>query len=237
MKTIVTLKSKDRDIFGVVIRQNTDGFFNLSDLQKAYDAESKIENWAVRRVDSVLYQEENWTRMYYALMEGKFINSSLLEFIELIKQKGITKALKSLGVYKTIGARETKSTWCNPVLFVLISLEMNPKIYGKTIYWITDELIKNRIDAGNLCKSLNKSIQKFNPDGSQYIQLAKALNYITFKNHFPGIRNEATKEQLKELSELENKMAFAIDMGYISCFDMLLNELRKIYNLKYKSIY
>jgi hypothetical protein len=233
MKTKVVMKSPDRELFGVVIRQNTDGFLNLSDLQKAYNSEAIKEFWPTRRIESVLSAENNYPRMYYALYEGGFIKTSLLAFMEMVDKQGITKTLKTLGVYKTLGGRENKSAWCNPVLFVLISLEINPKIYGKTIYWIADKLIINRIEAGNLYKSLTNSIKKFNPTGEQYMTLAKALNHITFGRHEAGIRNTGTTKQLKDLELLETKMAFAIDMGYIKSFDMLITELRKIYNKKW----
>ena len=233
MKTKVILKSSDRELFGVTIRQDTGGFFNLSDLQKSYNSEAIKENWPVRRVESVLSANANYPRMYYALNEGGFINTSLLVFIEMVERQGITKTLKTLGVYKTLGGRENKSSWCNPILFVLISLEMNPKIYGKTIYWIADSLVRNRIEAGNLYNALTGSIKKYNPTGDQYATLAKALNYIIFNKHEAGIRNLGSAKELKEMEDLEKKMAFAIDMGYIASFDMLLKELRKIYNAKY----
>ena len=114
--------------------------------------------------------------------------------MEMIEKQGITKTLKSLGLYKTLGAREKKSAWCHPILFVLISLEMNPKIYGKTIYWIADKLIINRIEAGNLYKSLTGSIKKWNLNGENYVKLAKALNYIIFNRHIVGIRNLANEK-------------------------------------------
>lgn len=236
MQTKVILNSPDRELFGVTIRQNTDGFLNLSDLQKAYNLEASKSFWPVRRIESVLSATDNYPRMYYALYEGGFINSSILAFIEEIEKQGITKTLKSLGVYKTLGGRKNKSTWCNPILFVLISLEMNPKIYGKIIYWIADKLIINRIEAGNFYKALSSAITKWNPDGNQYVSLAKALNYITFNKHEAGIRNKATSIQLKELEDLEKKMAFAIDMGYIKSFDNLIDELRKIYCKKYPAL-
>ena len=238
MKTKVVMKSPDRNLFGIIIRQNTEGFLNLSDLQKSYNIEFLKKNWPVRRIDTVLSAEANYPRMYYALNEGNFINTGLSGFMEMIEKQGITKTLKSLGLYKTLGARENKSAWCNPILFVLISLEMNPEIYGKTIYWLADKLIINRIEAGNLYKSLTSSIRKFNPSGEQYVTLAKALNHIVFGKHEPGIRNMASSSQLKEMEDLEKKMSFAIDMGYVSSFNMLLDELRKIWNNKYqKSIF
>ena len=108
----------------------------------------------------------------------------------------------------------------------MVAMDLNPLFKANVIGWLTDQLIINRIEAGNVCKALNSSIQKFNPDGNNYITLAKALNHIVFGKHEAGIRNTGSKEQLKHLANIEEKMAFAIDMGYITSFDMLLEQLR-----------
>jgi len=57
--------------------------------------------------------------------------------------------------------------------------------------------------------------------------LAKALNHKIFNRHETGIRNLATKEQLQKLYELESNLAFAIDMGYITRFDDVINAIKK----------
>ena len=55
METNVTLKSKDRELFGVVIRQETKtGFLNLSDLQEAYTRKRIAEGWSEKRIDNIL---------------------------------------------------------------------------------------------------------------------------------------------------------------------------------------
>jgi len=234
MKTNVIVKSEDRNLFGITIQQQTKtGFLNLSDLQEAY-TRARIKNgWVEKRADLILSSEQNKERIYYVLKEQCVINVSYLTFIEQTNTNYITY-LKNLGVYKTTGARHTKTTWCDPYIWILVALELNPVFYAKTVVWLTDSLVLNRIEAGNFYKSLGSALQKFNPTGEQYKTLAKALNYIVFRRHETGIRNTGTKEQLKELARLEEKIAFAIDMGYIKTFDVLLDELRKMYNEKTK---
>lgn len=237
MKTNIIMKSEqDRNLFGVVIRQETKtGFLNLSDLQEAYDRERFKNNWGERRVESVTASQDFKERCFYLLERQGLIKTSFLAFIEDVEKRGVTKVLKEHCAWVTKGARQNKTTWANPYIWVMIAMEMNPKLYAEVVVWLTDQLIVNRIEAGNFCKALNVSIQKFNPDGNNYIALAKALNHIAFNRHEAGIRNTGTKEQLKELANIEEKMAFAIDMGYIKSFDTLLEELRRIYRNKYNN--
>ena len=109
----------------------------------------------------------------------------------------------------------------------MVAIELNPIIKANVIYWISDSLILNRIEAGNFYKELTRAVSQFKD--ADYIKLAMALNYCIFGKHETGIRNYGTKEELKQLQDLESKMAFAINMGYINSFDMLLEELRRIY--------
>jgi hypothetical protein len=229
MKTNVIIKSEqDRNLFGVVIRQETKtGFLNLSDLTEAY-TQARVKNgWVEKNVNRIM--ENDRETLYYLLQNQGVINIPMSLFIENIDKQGFAKYMKSINAYKTTGARTTKAVWVNPYIFVMVAMELNPMFKAKVINWITDELIINRIEAGNFCKALNSSIQKFNPDGNNYIMLAKALNYVVFDKHEAGIRNTASKEQLKLLSSIEEKMAFAIDMGYINSYGMLIEELRKMY--------
>jgi hypothetical protein len=234
MKTNVIVKSEDRNLFGITIQQQTKtGLLNLSDLQEAYTHARVKNGWTDKRVDRVLLSEQNKERVYYVLKEQGVINVSFQTFMQGADTNYI-KYLKKLGVYKTTGARNTKTTWCDPYIWILVALELSPVFYAKTVIWLKDSLILNRIEAGNFYKTLGSALQKFKPDGEQYRILAKALNYIVFRKHETGIRNTGTKEQLKELTRLEEKFAFAIDMGYIKTFDDLLAELRKMYNEKIK---
>lgn len=237
MKTNVVMKSEsDRNLFGIVIRQETKtGFLNLSDLQKAYEKQRIIDNWSEKRIDHIFTTESNTERIFYILKEQSFINVSFDTFMQSINDYGsLFKYLKKINVYKTTGARQTKTTWCNPYLWMLAALEMHPAIYGKTVIWLTDKLIINRIEAGNFYKGLTSAISKL--QNVDYVKLAKALNYVVFGRHETGIRNFANQKELKELEQLEQNIAFAIDMGYIKTFDSAIDELRKMYIQKQKKL-
>jgi uncharacterized protein YecT (DUF1311 family) len=246
MKTNVVLQSSDRELFGIIIKQETKtGFLNLSDLQNAYDKIRFKEGWKERRIDNIISSTEFKERCFYILEKQGLIkpcfqgdievadnqlvtNQSFKNFMNDVENNGITKVLKQSNAWVTKGARHTKTTWANPYIWVMIAMEMNPKMYAEVVVWLTDQLLINRIEAGNFCKVLNSSIQRFKPDGNDYKILACTLNKIVFGRHEIGIRNSATKEQLKELINIEEKMAFAIDMDYITSFSMLLKELRKL---------
>lgn len=230
MKTNVVMYSEDRNLFGNIVRQDTKGgFLNLSDLVESYTIERVKNGWPEKNIDRIM--NDNTETIYYLLEKQGIIKLPMRSFIENIEQQGFAKYMKTIGAYKTTGARHTKTVWVNPYIFVMVAMDLNPRFKAEVVGWMTDTLIINRIEAGNFCKALNKSIQKFNPDGNQYVTLAKALNHIVFGRHELGIRNTGTKEQLKKLADIESKMAFSIDMGYITSFDNLLNELRKIYKV------
>lgn len=232
MKTSVILESNDRNLFGITIRQQTkDGMLNLSDLTESYTVARVKNGWPEKNIDRIM--TDNKETLFYLLEKQNIIKLPMCSFMENIENKGFAKYMKELGVYKTTGARQTKTVWVNPYIFIMVAMDLNPIFKAKVIDWITDSLIINRIEAGNFCKALNSSIQKFKPDGTQFMELAKALNHIVFGRHEVGIRNTGTKEQLKELASIEEKMAFAIDMGYIKSYNQLIEELRKLWNNKY----
>jgi hypothetical protein len=234
MKTNIIMKSEDRKIFGAIVRQETKtGFLNLSDLENIYQKQGIIEGWSAKRINELMQQKENSERIFYILKEQGLINYvELRELYENIENHGgITKYLKKIGVYKTTGARHTKTTWCNPYLWILIALELHPILYAKAVIWLTDKLVINRIEAGNMYRGLTSAVNKFK--NVDWIKLAKALNYIVFNKHEAGIRNFANQKELKELEQLERQMAFSIDFGYIKTFDQLILDLRKIWNDKW----
>lgn len=232
MKTNIIMKSiEDRSLFGVIIRQETKtGFLNLSDLIESYTVARIKNGWVEKNIDRIM--NDNIETIYYLLTKQEVIKLPMCSFIDNIEKQGFAKYMKSINAYKTTGARNTKTVWLNPYIFVMVAMDLNPLFKANVIGWLTDSLIINRIEAGNFCKSLNASLQKFNPNGNDYMTLSKALNHIVFGKHEAGIRNTGTKEQLKYLANIEEKMSFAIDMNYITSFDMLLNELRKIYHSK-----
>lgn len=231
MKTNITLSSQSRQLFGIRIRQETKtGFLNVSDLQEAYNL-ARIKNaWSEKRVDHILPQIENRERVYYILQETGFINVDFRTFMQMIENQGFYKLLKIIGAYKTTGRGSNKTTFCNPYVWGLIAMELNPQIYAKIVIWFSDHLILNRIEAGDLYKSLSKSVSKF-PD-ADYRALAKSLNHVVFGRHESGIRNFASEDQLVELNRLESNLSFAVDAGLIKSFAELMNHINTLRNKK-----
>ena len=111
MKTNVTMQSeKDRELFGVIIRQNTkDSMLSLTDLQEAYTRARILNGWSNKaHITDIINQKENAERIYYVLFEQRFINTDFSDFMEKVDSVGMVKVLKELGVYRTTGRGENK---------------------------------------------------------------------------------------------------------------------------------
>jgi hypothetical protein len=226
MKTNIIMKSeKDRELFGVVIKQETKtGFMSLTDLQEAYTHARVLNGWRDKRIDHIIKQVENSERIYYLLKEQGLVNVSIDTFTEMVEKDGLIKVLKKAGVYKTTGRGENKTVMCNPYIWVLVAMELNPQLYAKVVTWLTDKLILNRIEAGNMCKALNSALYKIK--NTDFSKIAIELNKKVFGKHEAGIRNTRSKEELEKLYRLEDRLAFAIERGYIKSTDEIIKAIR-----------
>jgi len=121
--------------------------------------------------------------------------------------------------------------WMHPYLFIKFAMYLNPRFEYQVIKFVHDQLIDFRNNAGDNYRGLTNAVQRF--DNIDYPRLAKGLNWIVFDRHENGIRQTASEKQLKEMTDLQKKLAFACDMGYIKAFDELINEMRRIYISKH----
>lgn len=83
-------------------------------------------------------------------------------------------------------------------------------------------------------ENLYKSIHKLTD--INFDQINKALNCIIFGKDNNTIRQNATQEQLRELTALQQQLAFTIKMGYVRTFEQLINEMRRIWDMKYNQL-
>lgn len=130
--------------------------------------------------------------------------------------------------YLTSRGKYSGGTWMTPLLFIDFAMWLNPKFKVQVLKFVYDELIKCRTAAGDNYNVLAKSIAAL-PD-VDYPQVARGLNWIIFNKHERDIRNTATPQQLQDLDELQRKLAFSVDMGYIRSFPDLMNSMRRIYS-------
>lgn len=216
MKSSVVLQSTDRTIFDVTVKQQTkDKFMSITDLQTAYEKARWVHGWNDRRVNDILQNTFVQERVYYLLAERGFIKTTFPAFMETVKNEGVVKFMKSLGVWKTTGRGAERSVYCDPYVWVLLAMELNPMLYAKVVFWLTDSLIFDRIEAGNEYRPMNSAINMIvpNPDYSKY---AKMINKKVFGHHQSGMRNLASASELRKIADIEKFITQGIEMGMIT---------------------
>jgi hypothetical protein len=204
MKTSVTMVRKMGDFD--VHQRTKDGMFNATSLLKQYNKGNRG-----KEVNAFLKNEKT------------------IEFISALQESEDVDTRKIVTVTKG-GKGSEQGTWMHPYLFIDFAMWINPKFKIEVIKFVYEELIKQRHDAGDNYLLLSSSGVKLK--GYNFSEVAIALQWIVYGKKGKNQRQTATQEQLKELSDLQNKLSFAIDMGYINTYPQLISELRKIWNQK-----
>ena len=246
----IIMKSKDRILFDVVIRQDTkDSFLSLSDLNEAYIRAREINGWSEKRLNEILQRDSNVERIYYVIREqilsdDKTMKTSFYEndkyaktrfyenypdypsFKKVVDEIGLPKVLKQLHLYRMTGRGENREVMCNPYIWVLVAMEMNPILYAKVVGWITDGLILRRIEASTLNKKLADAIKNHFPN-PEYWKINVALNERVYGEHMRGIRNTSKEQGLVSLNGLQEVMAYLINHGIIHNQEELLRKIKE----------
>lgn len=209
------------------IRQSTNGGqLCLTDLANAYELERIKNGWVEKRLDHFFNRDSEIEYVIELLeLQGILVNVRKDTFMELVRNKGLIRALKSIGEYKTKGRGENKSTFCNPYIFIAVAQWLNPKFRALVTIWVTDSLILNRIEAGHGFNKLTKAItEKIVPELSEsgrkfiYSNFARLLNIKVFGKHDSELRQIASKEQLSKLRDLETELAALVSFGAIKSY-------------------
>ena len=226
MKTNVTMKSTDREVFGITVRQETkNGFMSVTDLQQAYERARWQHGWNARQINHILSFENVQLKVYHLLKERNLINVSIVTFTELVENQGLINYLKKLSVWKTTGRGGNRNVVCDPYIWTLLAMELNPMLYAKVIIWLTDSLIFDRMDAGDKFRPMNGAISRVlrNPDYPKY---AKEINIRVFGEHITGMRNLASSKELRLVSDIENTVTKALEHGWVKTEEEILKLIR-----------
>jgi hypothetical protein len=202
-----------------VVQRTSDGMFNASELLKQYNKTNKTDKKLINFIG--LAQ----TKEFIDELQSELNTQSDISY------DGSIEVLTEIKGRNTKSGRTSDVVWMNPYLFIKFSMWLSPRFELQVIKFVADQLIQFRHEAGDNYNGLTSAVQRFKD--INYPQLAKGLNWIVFNIHETGIRNKASQEQLKELVEVQKKLAFACDMGYIKTFDELINEMRRLYHMKY----
>ena len=142
------------------------------------------------------------------------------------------KIFKEVKGKNTAHGKTKGQMWVHPYLFIKFAMWLNPRFEVQVIKFVYDELIKNRHLAGDNYNVLTAALATM-PD-IDYKKVATAIQWIVFNRTGKNLRQQATQEQLSEISDIESKLAYAIDMGFIKSYDELILTMRKMYNDKYQ---
>lgn len=219
MKTNVNMIRR-LDVYNVEQRTK-DGMFNATSLIKQWNESGNVK----KDLDDFL-NNANTKEFISALSEDIIVNQQLLN----PQKNGELKIVDNKSVMNTI-INATRGrygmTWLHPYLFIKFAMWLNPRFEVQVIKFVYDELMELRNAAGDGYKVMTAAVSIF-PD-VDYAYIAMALNYIVFGKHYEGIRQTATVEQLKELKDIQSNLAFAVNRGFITSYQSLIIEMRKIW--------
>nr|WP_304651460.1 KilA-N domain-containing protein [Bacteroides acidifaciens] len=189
-----------------VEQRTKDGVFNASALLKQWN-ESAGDKKEIKK----FFENQNTKEFISALIEEENLNGE-----------------KS--AYLTSRGKYNGGTWMHPILFVKFAMWLNPRFEVKVIKFIYDQMIAYRNEAGDAYRELSMAVAKIvapNFMQSAMKQLAQAINYCVFNEHETAIRNKHGEEsKMRQLFELERKVASLIDDGFITKFDDMMEYLR-----------
>lgn len=203
-----------------VEQRTKDGMFNATALLKQWNLHTQ-NSGDVKKKD----------------LDDFFANKNVQEFIEaLIQEENLNK---DNSPYLTSKARADRGggTWMHPILFIKFAMWLNPRFEVQVIKFVYDQMIKYRNDAGDAYKELSSSVNSIVPNTfmpQAMRKIGEALNYVVFNEHEQMLRNKkGSEESMRELFELERRLAENINDGLINNFEQVINFLRKRYANKY----
>lgn len=214
----------------LVMKRPMGQFEVLQRTQDSYfDANALLSQWNgvkgnPQRAMSRFFESEN-VKSFIEALEDDLSQSAEMQF-------GDIQVVKEIKGRNTAKGKTKDQVWMHPYLFIKFAMWLNPRFEVQVIKFVYDELIKNRHLAGDNYNVLTSAIATL-PD-SDYKQVAMAIQWIVFNRTGKNLRQSATQDQLREISEIEHSLAFSINMGLIKNNMELICLLRKMYNDKYR---
>lgn len=205
-----------------VEQRTKDGMFNATALLKQWNSAANLNT-------------QNSGDLKKKDMDDFFANKNVKEFLDaLIEEEKLTSRNS---VYVTSKGRYQGGTWMHPILFIKFSMWLNPRFEVQVIKFVYDQMIKYRNDAGDAYRELSSAINTIVPNTfmpQAMRKIGEALNYVVFNEHEPMLRNKkGSEESMRELFELERRLAENINDGLIKDFEQAITFLRRRYANKY----
>jgi len=196
-----------------VEQRTKDGMFNATDLLNQWNESSG--------------QQKQMSHYFENTSTEEFVNALMSE--ENFKERN-SVYLKSRGKYNG-------GTWMHPIMFIDFAMWLNPAFKVKVIKFVYDEMIRYRNEAGDAYRELSSAVNSIVSSAfmaQAMRKIGEALNWVVFGQHEKMLRNKnGSEESMRELFELERRVAENIKDGLIRTYDDVIRFLRKRYNNKY----
>lgn len=198
-----------------ILQRTKDGYF---------DANALLTEWNKRPSNTRRRKDE-------------FLSSKKTkEFLEVLNEDLAQGENPPMAYYDKKGRNTSKGRtkdelWMHPYLFIDFAMWVNPKFKLSVVKFVYDQLIEQRTLAGDNYKTLSSSLVKLK--GHSFREVATAIQWIVFNKTGKNLRQSATQDQLQEINDIQTKLAFAIDMNYITSYYQLISEMRKMYHMRH----
>ena len=205
-----------------VEQRTKDGMFNATALLKQWNSAANLNT-------------QNSGDLKKKDMDDFFANKNVKEFLSaLIKEENLNGGNSP---YLTSRGKYSGGTWMHPILFIKFAMWLNPRFEVQVIKFVYDQMLKYRNDAGDAYRELSSAINSIVPNTfmpQAMRKIGEALNYVVFNEHEQMLRNKkGSEESMRELFELERRLAENINDGLINNFEQAITFLRKRYANKY----
>lgn len=213
---MITNQIMKRQLDKFIVRQRTkDGYFNATELLKAWNC-------------------NNGTKKE---LKDYLSNQSTNEFIKAIVEEENLHGEKSPYVQSRARVDRGGGTWMHPLLFIDFAMWLNPTFKVKVLKFVSDQMLAYRNEAGDAYKVLSCAVAKIVPANKMkelMPEIAKAINYVVFKEHQKEIRNDfGDEKKQRELFEMERQVAMLINDGFLKSKEQVIQYLRRKYIEKY----
>lgn len=198
-----------------VIQRTKDGYFDANDL---------LSKWNKSKDNS----ERPMAKFLGSPKTKDFIEALVDEIGTTTKQKLPDTQVVEIIKGRTLsdGTKTINQVWMHPYLFIDFAMWINNKFKVKVIQFVYDRLIEFRINVGGGYKNLSSVGSRY-LEGYNFALVARAMNHIVFGKEGKDLRQTATQEELKELDRLQDILVDSIEMGTITTFKELMENLRR----------
>ena len=219
------------------VQQRTkDGMFNATNLLEQWN---KLHPQNTRRLNNFWQSSHLYEFMLeivkdpengFTLPDSTYLNLSHVDF----KSQKFRDFKNMLSSNSRARADRGGGTWMHPYLFVKFAMYLNPAFEYQVVKFVSDQLIKQRHEIGDgykqMCRSLSKGL---GAEQSDFIRVAKMNNWIVYGQHNTDLRQQGDPDKIKEMAELQGKVCFMVEMGFVNSTPELLQQLRQLHAKKH----